>query len=234
MRRYSPRSSTYWSAGAPGGRCRRVSGCRNRPCTGASRSGREPACGADSTRRSCTGWTTPASSTSPASCWTPRTCGQKRGPPHTSEPRGPRQAGFQDAHLVGRERTAPRGRDLRRQRPRQPRPEAHDHGSPNETRPAPRTLLQAPAPPRRQSLRHPSPAEMVMGQAHRRPHRPQGHRVQRTIRAPEVGHRADDVVADRLPPTQRPHYERQPSNCLAFLGLAASLSCYKRLLKLTM
>lgn len=29
-------------------------------------------------------------------------------------------------------------------------------------------------------------------------------------------------------------YEREPGNYLAFLGLAAALCCYKRLLKLTM
>ncbi|MFF9091430.1 transposase, partial [Streptomyces sp. NPDC014991] len=29
-------------------------------------------------------------------------------------------------------------------------------------------------------------------------------------------------------------YERNPGNSLAFLGLAAALCCYKRLLKLTM
>ncbi|MFJ3402116.1 IS5/IS1182 family transposase, partial [Streptomyces microflavus] len=28
-------------------------------------------------------------------------------------------------------------------------------------------------------------------------------------------------------------YERQPSNYLAFLGLAAALCCYKRLVRLT-
>ncbi|MGW7601508.1 hypothetical protein [Streptomyces antimycoticus] len=31
-----------------------------------------------------------------------------------------------------------------------------------------------------------------------------------------------------------PRYERHPRNYLAFLGLAAALCCYKRLLKLTM
>lgn len=31
-----------------------------------------------------------------------------------------------------------------------------------------------------------------------------------------------------------PRDERQPANCLAFLGLAAALCCSKRLLKLTM
>ncbi|WP_443061358.1 hypothetical protein [Streptomyces sp. NBC_00414] len=30
-----------------------------------------------------------------------------------------------------------------------------------------------------------------------------------------------------------PRYERRPRNCLAFLGLAAALCCYKRLVRLT-
>lgn len=30
-----------------------------------------------------------------------------------------------------------------------------------------------------------------------------------------------------------PRYERHPSNYLAFLGLAAALCCYKRLVRLT-
>ena len=60
------------------------------------------------------------------------------------------------------------------------------------------------APSRRQGLRHPSPAEMAVGQAHRRPHRPQGHRVQRTAWPPQMGHRTHHVLADRLPPTQPP------------------------------
>jgi len=30
-----------------------------------------------------------------------------------------------------------------------------------------------------------------------------------------------------------PRYERQPRNYLAFLGLAAALCCYKRLIRLT-
>ncbi|MFJ1997170.1 IS5 family transposase [Streptomyces asiaticus] len=30
-----------------------------------------------------------------------------------------------------------------------------------------------------------------------------------------------------------PHYERNPRNCLAFLGLAAAICCYKRLVRLT-
>ncbi|WJY36140.1 transposase [Streptomyces sp. P9-2B-2] len=41
------------------------------------------------------------------------------------------------------------------------------------------------------------------------------------------------VLADRLPPPQH-RYERKPGNYLAFLGLAAALCCYRRLLKLTM
>ncbi len=30
-----------------------------------------------------------------------------------------------------------------------------------------------------------------------------------------------------------PRYERNPRNCLAFLGLAAAICCYKRLIRLT-
>ena len=153
-------------------------------------------------KRWCTASTMPASSTSPVWCSTPRTCGQKRGRTHRSEPRGPGQTGFQDAHPVGRERTAPGRRPLRRKRPRQPRAEAHDRRSPNATRPPPRPLLQTPAPPRGQSLRRASPAEMVMGQAHRSPHRPQRHRIQRTTGPTQVGHRAHHVMAVGLPPTQ--------------------------------
>ncbi|MBB5109686.1 IS5 family transposase [Streptomyces spectabilis] len=40
------------------------------------------------------------------------------------------------------------------------------------------------------------------------------------------------LSADRLPPPQ-PRYERHPSHYLVFLGLAAALCCYKRLLRLT-
>ncbi len=60
---------------------------------------------------------------------------KKRGRTHRSEPRGPGQAGFQDARPVGRERTAPGRRRLGRQHPRQRGAEAHGRGSPNETRP---------------------------------------------------------------------------------------------------
>ncbi|SEC41559.1 Putative transposase of IS4/5 family [Streptomyces sp. 3213] len=55
----------------------------------------------------CTASTTPISSTSPFSSSTPPTSGPKKGGrTHRSEPRRPGQAGFQDARLVGRERTA--------------------------------------------------------------------------------------------------------------------------------
>lgn len=46
--------------------------------------------------------------------------------------------------------------------------------------------------------------KMAMRQAHRRAHRPQGSRVQRTVRPPQMGHRADHVLADRLPQAQPP------------------------------
>ncbi len=201
MRRCSRRSSTSWSAAAPGANCRPVSAYRSRRLTVGSSSGREPASGAASMRLCCTGSTTPASSTSPASSSTPPTSGLKRGRPHRSEPRGPGKAGFEDAHLVGRERTAPSRRRLGRQHPRQRRAEAHDRGSPNETRPPPRPPLQAPAPARGQSLRPRRPAEMVTRQAHRSSDRTQRNRVQRTI-GPPPGDRTHHVAAVRLPPTQ--------------------------------
>jgi hypothetical protein len=77
-------------------------------------------------------------------------------------------------------------------------------GAPNETRPPPRPTLQARAPICRQGIRHPSPAAMALGQAHRRAYRPQGSRVQRTLRTPPMGHRAHHVLADGLPQTQPP------------------------------
>lgn len=57
---------------------------------------------------------------------------------------------------------------------------------------------------RRHGLQHPPPAKIVTWQAHWRSYRPQRHRVQRTARTPQVGDRADHVLADRLPPTQPP------------------------------
>jgi len=51
---------------------------------------------------------------------------------------------------------------------------------------------------------------MVTRQAHRRPHRPQRHRVQRAIGPPKVGDRADDVVAVWLPQTQSPLRAQPP------------------------
>ena len=76
----------------------------------------------------------------------------KRGRTHRSEPHGPGQAGLQDAHPVGRERAAPSRRHLGRHHPRQRRAEAHGGGAPNETRPPPRPVPQAPAPSRRQGV----------------------------------------------------------------------------------
>lgn len=69
-------------------------------------------------------------------------------------------------------------------------------------------------------------------ETYRSSHRPERHRIQRAIRASEVGDRAHDVMAVRLPQTQSPL--RAPArNYLAFLGLAAALCCYKRLVRLT-
>ena len=62
--------------------------------------------------------------------------------------------------------------------------------------------------------------------------RPQGHRVQRTNGAPPMGHRADDVLADRLPPSQPPLRTSSPQ--LPDLPRPRrSICCYKRLLRLT-
>lgn len=69
---------------------------------------------------------------------------------------------------------------------------------------ASRQVLQTPAPPRGQSRRPSGPAEMVTRQAHWSPDRPQRRRVQRTVGPSQVGDRADDVVAVRLPQTQPP------------------------------
>ncbi|CAM5620731.1 hypothetical protein SGRIM119S_03066 [Streptomyces griseorubiginosus] len=84
-----------------------------------------------------------------ASSWTPCTSALKRGRTHRSKPREPGQAGFQDAHLVGRKQPAPRCRCLGRQRPRQRRAEAHGRGPPNATRPLSRPALQAADAPKR-------------------------------------------------------------------------------------
>lgn len=135
---------------------------------------------------------------------------KKRGRTHRSEPRGPGQAGFQDAHPAGRERPAPPWRRLRRQCPRQRRTEADGGGAPNETRPPPRSPLQTPAPPRRQSLRPGRSAQMAARQADRRTDRPQRHRVRRGMGAPPMGRRADDVLAVRLPPPQPSLRTRSP------------------------
>ncbi len=72
----------------------------------------------------------------------------------------------------------------------------------------------------------------LWGEAHRRAHRPQGSRVQRTVRAPTMGHRAHDVLVTGYRRLNH-RYERHPRNYLAFLGLAAALCCYKRLRRLT-
>ena len=205
--------------------------------------GRRPTPGAPGMRRcwppTSTSWSAvaPGANCRPASGYRSRLHhprpGQKGGRTRRSEPRGPGQAGFQDAHPVGREGTAPSRRHLSRQHPRQRRAEAHDRGSPLETRPSPGRVLQAPAPTRGQSLRPCRPAQMAAMEAHRRPYRPQRHRVQRTIRAPSLGYRAHHVVAIRLTQTQPSLRARHPRNDLALLGLAAALCCYKRLVRLT-
>ncbi|MFF1842912.1 transposase [Streptomyces sp. NPDC058217] len=82
------------------------------------------------------------------------------------------------------------------------------------------------------AIRRSSPAEMALGQAHRRPHHPQGSRVQRTL-----GRRrwAIERTMSWLSGYRRLNhrYERHPRNYLALLGLAAALTCYKRLIRLT-
>lgn len=63
-------------------------------------------------------------------------------------------------------------------------------------------------------------------------YRPERHRIQRAIRASEgVIERTMSWLSGyrRL----SPRYERQPRNYVAFLGLAAALCCYKRLVGLT-
>ncbi|GAA2336542.1 hypothetical protein GCM10010246_21080 [Streptomyces cuspidosporus] len=42
-----------------------------------------------------------------------------------------------------------------------------------------------------------------------------------------------DMAARQADRSADPGYERDPSNCLAFLGLAAAMCCYKRLSRLT-
>ncbi|MET9550045.1 transposase [Streptomyces sp. NPDC006627] len=179
----------------------------------------------------CTGSATPTSSTSPASSWTPPTSVLKKGRAHRPEPRGPGQAGLQNAHLVGRERTALPRRRLGRQRPWHRRTEAHGRGSPNETRPPPPPPLQAPSPPSRQSLRPCQPADMITGQAHRSTDRAQRHRVQLLGRRRWGIERTMSWLSGyrRL----SPRCERAPCNYLAFRGVAAALCCHKRLIRFT-
>ena len=75
---------------------------------------------------------------------------------------------------------------------------------------------------------------MAPMEAHRSPHRPERHRIQRAI---TVGRRrwVIERTMSWLSGYRRlsPRYERQPRNYLAFLGLAAALCCYKRLIRLT-
>ncbi|MFJ3944739.1 transposase [Streptomyces griseoaurantiacus] len=74
---------------------------------------------------------------------------------------------------------------------------------------------------------------MAVGQAHRRPYRPQRHRLQRaTGRRRWVIERTMSWLTRYRRLNHR--YERHPRNYLAFLGLASALCCYKRFLKLTM
>lgn len=89
MRRSSLRSSTCWSAGVPGGRCRRVSGRRSRRCIVGSSSGPGRESGAGCTTTSSSSWTSGAWSTCPGRSWTPPTFALKKGRTYRSEPRGP-------------------------------------------------------------------------------------------------------------------------------------------------
>lgn len=156
-------------------------------------------------RRSCTVSTTPACLTSHAWSSTPPTSGRKRGRTHRSEPRGPGQAGFQDARPVGRERPAPphRGRHFKPQRLHADK--AYD------------------IPELRKWLR--------------------GKRI--GVRIARKGIESSEQLGRRRWVIERTmswltgyrrlnhRYERHPRNYLAFLGFAAALCCYKRLLRLT-
>lgn len=74
---------------------------------------------------------------------------------------------------------------------------------------------------------------MALGQAHRRPHARKGiDSSERLGRRRWVIERTKSWLTGYRRLDHR--YERKPGNCLAFLGLAAALCCYKRLLKLTM
>ena len=160
--------------------------------------------GAGCTKRSCTASTTPACSTSPASSSTPPTSGLKKGRTHRSEPRGPGQAGFQDARPVGRERTAPTRRPLRGQHPRQPRPEAHDRRvTKRDTTPT----AAATSSPSASTPTRPTTSLTCgngYGASTSECASPARDRVQRTLRAPQMGHRTHHVLAHRLPQTQPP------------------------------
>jgi transposase len=72
---------------------------------------------------------------------------------------------------------------------------------------------------------------MVTLQAHRRPHRAQRHRVQRTLGTRRwVIERTISWLTGYRRLNHR--HERNSRNYLAFLGLAAALCCYKRLVRL--
>lgn len=99
-----------------------------------------------------------------------------KGGPDGSESCRPGQVRLEDPseHRAGR--SAPAGRDLRRQRPRQPGPgPAREGHTPDPLPPRPPSA-KARQTPRRQGIRLPSPAAMTGTARHPAPHRAQGHR----------------------------------------------------------
>lgn len=211
MRRCSLPSSTTWSAAAPGANCRPASAYRNRRLTAGPWSGREPVSGVACTKPCCTGSTTPASSMSPASSSTPRTSGPKKGGEHTGP--SPVDRGKPDSkmHILSDANGLPllvgvSAGNTHDSEGLKPMIDGHQtRHDPHRGR-----VLQTAAPARGQSLRPRRPAQMAAMETHRSTHRPQGHRIQRTIRATPLGHRADHVLALRLPSTQPPLRTQSP------------------------
>nr|WP_279616924.1 IS5 family transposase [Streptomyces caeruleatus] len=156
----------------------------------------------------------------------------ERGRTHRPEPRGPRQAGFRDAHLVGRERAAPPRRRLGSQHSRQRRAEAHDRGSPTRHDP--------------HNGRCSKPQRLHADKAYDLADQRRWLRWKRIgVRIARKGIESGERLGRRRWVIERtmswlsgyrrlsPGYERHPRNYLAFLGLAAALGCYKRLVRLT-
>lgn len=156
----------------------------------------------------------------------------KKGRTHRSEPRGPGKAGFQDAHLVGREGlplvvglSAANVHDSLTLKPMiKGHQTRHDpwHG------------------------RHFKPQRLHADMAYDVP------QLRRWLWGKHIGVRiarkgveSSERLGRRRWLIERtmswlsgyrrlsPRYERQPSNYLAFLGLAAALCCYKRHVRLT-